>query len=67
MTRVFCVNGKDCLLYTSNLPLATRQKLARKLRNESRAQTRMKASEIVDVTPEEVVRVMGEYLSLIHI
>ncbi|SDP24875.1 UDP-2,3-diacylglucosamine diphosphatase [Ectopseudomonas guguanensis] len=56
------------LLILHNLPLATRQKLARKLRNESRAQTRMKASEIVDVTPEEVVRVMGEYgvRTLIH-
>ncbi|MGA4321121.1 UDP-2,3-diacylglucosamine diphosphatase [Ectopseudomonas hydrolytica] len=56
------------LLILRNLPLATRQKLARKLRNESRAQTRMKASEIVDVTPEEVVRVMGEYgvRTLIH-
>lgn len=51
-----------------NLPLATRQKLARKLRNESRTQTRMKASEIVDVTPEEVVKVMTEYgvRTLIH-
>ncbi|MFV9655677.1 UDP-2,3-diacylglucosamine diphosphatase [Pseudomonas sp. NY15366] len=56
------------LLILRNLPLATRQKLARKLRNESRAQTRMKASEIVDVTPEEAVRVMGEYgvRTLIH-
>jgi UDP-2,3-diacylglucosamine hydrolase len=56
------------LLILRNLPLATRQKLARKLRNESRAQTRMKTSEIVDVTPVEVVRVMGEYgvRTLIH-
>ncbi|AEB58162.1 UDP-2,3-diacylglucosamine diphosphatase [Ectopseudomonas mendocina] len=56
------------LLILRNLPLATRQKLARKLRNESRAQTRMKASEIVDVTPEEVVRVMIEHgvRTLIH-
>ncbi|WP_212631645.1 UDP-2,3-diacylglucosamine diphosphatase [Pseudomonas sp. KB-10] len=56
------------LLILRNLPLATRQKLARKLRNESRAQTRMKASEIVDVTPEEVVRVMAEHgvRTLIH-
>ena len=44
------------------------ERLARKLRNESRAQTRMKASEIVDVTPEEVVRVMTEHgvRTLIH-
>ena len=56
------------LLILRNLPLSTRQKLARKLRNESRAQTRMKASDIVDVTPEEVVRIMAEYgvRTLIH-
>jgi UDP-2,3-diacylglucosamine hydrolase len=56
------------LLILRNLPLTTRQKLARKLRNESRAQTRMKASDIVDVTPEEVVRVMTEHgvRTLIH-
>lgn len=56
------------LLILRNLPLTTRQKLARKLRNESRAQTRMKASEIVDVTPEEVLKVMDEYgvRTLIH-
>ena len=35
-----------------HLPLATRHKLARKLRKESRAQTRMKAVDIIDVTPE---------------
>lgn len=44
-----------------HLPLSTRHKLARKLRNESRAQTRMKASDIVDVTPDEVSRVMAEH------
>ncbi|WP_339516712.1 UDP-2,3-diacylglucosamine diphosphatase [Pseudomonas sp. RL_15y_Pfl2_60] len=44
-----------------HLPLSTRHKLARKLRNESRAQTRMKASDIVDVTPDEVSRVMTEH------
>lgn len=56
------------LLILRNLPLSTRQKLARKLRNESRTQTRMKASDIVDVTPEEVVKVMAEYgvRTLIH-
>ncbi|WGL62845.1 UDP-2,3-diacylglucosamine diphosphatase [Pseudomonas sp. CW003PS] len=56
------------LLILRNLPLSTRQKLALKLRNESRAQTRMKASDIVDVTPEEVVRIMAEYgvRTLIH-
>lgn len=44
-----------------HLPLRTRRKLARKLRNESRAQTRMKANDIVDVTPDEVPRVMQEH------
>jgi len=44
-----------------HLPLGTRHKLARKLRSESRAQTRMKANDIVDVTPEEVPRIMAQY------
>ncbi|MFK8333059.1 UDP-2,3-diacylglucosamine diphosphatase [Pseudomonas sp. BJa5] len=44
-----------------HLPLGTRQKLARKLRSESRAQTRMKANDIIDVTPDEVPRIMAEY------
>ncbi|MGH8353263.1 MAG: UDP-2,3-diacylglucosamine diphosphatase [Pseudomonas sp.] len=42
-----------------HLPLATRHKLARKLRKESRAQTQMKASVIIDVTAEEIPRVMA--------
>lgn len=46
------------LFILRNLPLASRHKLARKLRKESRAQTRMKASEIVDVTPAEVEKIM---------
>lgn len=41
-----------------HLPLRTRHKLARKLRSESQAQTRMKANDIVDVTPEQVPLVM---------
>ena len=51
-----------------HLPLRTRHKLARKLRNESRAQTRMKANDIVDVTPDEVPRVMREHgvQTLVH-
>lgn len=51
-----------------HLPLSTRHRLARKLRSESRAQTRMKANDIVDVTPDEVVRVMAEsgVQTLIH-
>lgn len=48
------------LFILRHLPLATRHKLARKLRKESRAQTRMKASEIVDVTPAEVERIMRD-------
>lgn len=56
------------LFILRNLPLHTRHKLARKLRSESRSQTRMKASDIVDVTPEEVQRVMAQYgvQTLIH-
>ncbi|WP_448680194.1 UDP-2,3-diacylglucosamine diphosphatase [Pseudomonas nicosulfuronedens] len=48
------------LFILRNLPLATRHKLARKLRKESRAQTRMKASEIVDVTPAQVEKIMRD-------
>lgn len=56
------------LFILRHLPLATRQRLARKLRKESRAQTRMKGSEIVDVTPAEVPRVMAAHgvRTLIH-
>ncbi|MFS2156971.1 UDP-2,3-diacylglucosamine diphosphatase [Pseudomonas sp. Pseusp122] len=51
-----------------HLPLRTRHKLARKLRSESKVQTRMKANDIVDVTPEEVPRIMSQYgvRTLIH-
>ena len=56
------------LFILRNLPLTTRRKLARKLRSESRAQTRMKAREIIDVTPDEVPRIMAEQgvRTLIH-
>jgi UDP-2,3-diacylglucosamine hydrolase len=56
------------LFILRNLPLTTRHKLARKLRNESRAQTRMKASDIVDVTPSEVSQTMAAHgvHTLIH-
>lgn len=56
------------LFILRHLPLATRQRLARKLRKESRAQTRMKDSEIVDVTPAEVPRIMAAHgvRTLIH-
>lgn len=56
------------LFILHHLPLATRHQLARKLRSESRAQTRMKAREIIDVTPDEVPRVMARHgvRTLIH-
>lgn len=56
------------LFILRHLPLGTRHKLARKLRSESRAQTQMKARDIVDVTPEEVPRVMRQHgvATLIH-
>jgi UDP-2,3-diacylglucosamine hydrolase len=56
------------LFILRHLPLRTRRKLARKLRSESRAQTRMKANDIVDVTPEEIPRIMQQYgvKTLIH-
>ncbi|MCU1722844.1 UDP-2,3-diacylglucosamine diphosphatase [Pseudomonas sp. 5P_5.1_Bac1] len=44
-----------------HLPLATRRKLARKLRSESKTQTRMKATDIIDVTAEEVPRIMQQH------
>ena len=46
----------------------TRHKLARKLRNESQAQTRQKAATITDITPSEIPRVMAKYgvRTLIH-
>jgi UDP-2,3-diacylglucosamine hydrolase len=51
-----------------HLSLANRQRLARKLRNESKAQTQMKATEIIDVTPEEIPQVMAAHgvRTLIH-
>ena len=56
------------LFILRHLPLRTRHKLARKLRSESRAQTPMKANDIVDVTPDEVVQVMQQHgvQTLIH-
>ncbi|WP_313408969.1 UDP-2,3-diacylglucosamine diphosphatase [Stutzerimonas kunmingensis] len=56
------------LFILRHLLLSTRRKLARKLRNESRAQTRMKASDIIDVTPELIPRVLAEHgvRTLIH-
>ncbi len=56
------------LFVLRNLPLATRHRLARKLRDQSQKQTRMKASAIVDVTPSVVPEVMAQQgvLTLIH-
>ncbi len=56
------------LFILRHLPLRTRHKLARKLRSASRAQTRMKANDIIDVTPEEIPRIMQQYSvhTLIH-
>lgn len=56
------------LFILRHLPLTTRRRIARKLRSESRQQTRMKASDIVDVTAAEVSRVMSKYAvsTLIH-
>ncbi|MCY1447001.1 UDP-2,3-diacylglucosamine hydrolase [compost metagenome] len=56
------------LFILRHLPLATRHKLARKLRKESRMQTRQKAAEITDVTPEEIPRILRQYgvRTLIH-
>lgn len=38
----------------THLPLSTRQKLARRLRNASQQRTRQKAADIIDVTPDAV-------------
>lgn len=56
------------LFILHRLSLAKRQKLAQKLRSSSKEETRMKASDIVDVTPAEVIRVMQrhEVRTLIH-
>lgn len=56
------------LFVLRHLPLASRQKLARKLRSESRQQTRAKAMDITDVTEAEVEREMrtARVATLIH-
>ncbi|MDH4582931.1 UDP-2,3-diacylglucosamine diphosphatase [Pseudomonas sp. BN415] len=56
------------LFILRHLPLTTRHKLARKLRKESRMQTRQKAAEITDVTPGEIPRILRQYgvRTLIH-
>lgn len=56
------------LFVLRHLPLASRQKLARKLRSESRQQTRAKAMDITDVTEAEVERELraARATTLIH-
>ncbi len=56
------------LFILRHLPLSTRFKLARKLRSESKAQTRMKAAEIIDVTPDLIPQVLARHgvTTLIH-
>jgi len=56
------------LFILHNLSLARRQKIAFKLRSTSKKETRMKASDIVDVTPDEVLKVMRKHgvRTLIH-
>jgi len=51
-----------------NRPLADRQTMARQLREISKAKNKGKKEEIMDVTPEEVIRVMEEHqvTRLIH-
>lgn len=56
------------LFILHHLPLTKRQQLAQKLRSSSKEETRMKASDIVDVTPSEVLSVMRRHKvrTLIH-
>lgn len=51
-----------------SLPLSARHRIGRKLRNESQARTRMKASEITDVNQFAVIEAMRRYdvRTLIH-
>lgn len=56
------------LFILHTLSLARREELAQKLRSSSMEETRMKACDIVDVTPDEVARIMRRYnvRTLIH-
>lgn len=56
------------LFILRHLPLKTRHRIGRKLRNESQTRTRYKALEITDVNQDEVLRVMREHrvTTLIH-
>lgn len=56
------------LFILRNLPLKTRHRIGRKLRNESQSRTRYKSEDITDVNPAEVQRLMTAYgvRTLIH-
>lgn len=56
------------LFILHSLSLAKRQRIASKLRSTSKEETRMKASDIVDVTADEVIKVMRRHKvrTLIH-
>ena len=56
------------LFILRNLPLKTRHRIGRKLRNESQQRTRYKALDITDVNQDEVLRVMRKHqaTTLIH-
>lgn len=56
------------LFILRNLPLKTRHRIGRKLRNESQQRTRYKALDITDVNQDEVLRVMRKHQvsTLIH-
>ena len=56
------------LFILRNLPLQTRHRIGRKLRNESQQRTRYKALDITDVNQDEVLRVMRKHQvsTLIH-
>lgn len=56
------------LFILRNLPLKTRHRIGRKLRNESQERTRYKALDITDVNRDEVPRVMAGFSvkTLIH-
>ncbi|WP_285259773.1 UDP-2,3-diacylglucosamine diphosphatase [Halopseudomonas bauzanensis] len=49
------------LFILRHLPLKTRHRIGRKLRNESQERTRYKAADITDVNQDEVLRVMREH------
>lgn len=75
-----CIEDKDYIKYRQQVrsaqwqqhilaqPLAARRVIATQLREKSKAMNSLKAEDILDVTPEEVVRVMqaARTLRLIH-